>query len=75
VPYDSRWPGRFREEETHLRAVGNFWLWLTGKRFRAFVHAPERMAAILEPAGLVRATRRETLMWKLDLYHKGGGWF
>lgn len=21
VPYDSLWPGRFREEETHLRAV------------------------------------------------------
>ena len=21
VPYDSRWPGRFREEETHMRAV------------------------------------------------------
>jgi 2-polyprenyl-3-methyl-5-hydroxy-6-metoxy-1,4-benzoquinol methylase len=52
-------------------ALGNFWLRLTGKKFRAFVHAPERMAAILEAAGLVRATRRQTFMWMLDLYHRG----
>jgi hypothetical protein len=24
-------------------ALGNFWLRLTGKKFRAFVHAPERL--------------------------------
>ncbi|SRR5258708_2601330 len=52
-------------------ALGNFWLRLTGKKFRAFVHAPERLAAILETAGLVRATRRETLVWTLDLYRRG----
>jgi len=51
-------------------AFGNFWLRLTGKKFRAFVHAPERMAAVLETAGLVRATQRETLVWMLDLYHR-----
>ncbi len=53
-------------------ALGNFWLRLTGKKFRAFVHAPERMAATLEAAGLVRATRREMLVWRLDLYHRQG---
>jgi SAM-dependent methyltransferase len=52
-------------------AFGNFWLRLTGKKFRAFVHAPERMAALLEASGLVRATRRQTFMWMLDLYHRG----
>jgi len=52
--------------------LGNFWLRLTGKKFRAFVHAPERMAAVLEAAGLARVTRRETLVWTLDLYHRGG---
>ena len=51
-------------------ALGNFWLWLTGKKFRAFVHAPKRMAAVLENAGLVRATQRETLVWMLDLYQR-----
>ena len=53
-------------------AFGNFWLWLTGKKFRAFVHAPKRMAAVLEIAGLVHATQRETLVWMLDLYHRSG---
>lgn len=53
-------------------AFGNFWLWLTGKKFRAFVHAPSRMAAVLEAAGLVRATQRETFVWMLDVYHRNG---
>jgi len=51
-------------------AFGNFWLRLTGKKFRAFVHGPERMAAVLEASGLVRATQRKTLVWMLDLYHR-----
>ena len=51
-------------------ALGNFALWLTDKKFRAFVHAPERMAAVLETAGLVRATQRKTLLWTMDLYHR-----
>jgi len=54
-----------------LIVLENLWLRLTGKKFRAFVHAPERMAAVLEAAGLVRATRRETLVWTLDLYRRG----
>lgn len=54
-------------------ALENFWLWLTGNKFRAFVHSPERMGAVLEAAGLVRTTRRETLPWTLDLYHRGDG--
>ncbi len=53
-------------------ALGNFWLRSTGKKFRAFVHAPERMAAVLEASGLARAARRETLVWMLDLYHREG---
>jgi SAM-dependent methyltransferase len=53
-------------------AFGNFWLRLTGKKFRAFVHGPERMAAILEAAGLVRATQRKTLVWMLDMYQRSG---
>jgi len=54
-----------------LIVLENLWLRLTGKKFRAFVHAPERMAAVLEAAGVVRATRRETLVWTLDLYRRG----
>lgn len=52
-------------------ALENFWLWLTGNKFRAFVHSPERMGAVLEAAGLVRTTRRQTLPWTLDLYRRG----
>jgi SAM-dependent methyltransferase len=53
-------------------ALGNFWLRLRGKKFRAFVHPPERMAVVLEASGLVRATQRKTLVWMLDLYQRGG---
>jgi magnesium-protoporphyrin O-methyltransferase len=42
-----------------------------GQEFRAFVHMPDRMGAVLEGAGLVRDTRRETLIWTLDLYRRG----
>ena len=47
----------------------DFCMLLTRKKFRAFVHAPERMAAVLE-AELVRATQRKTLVWILDLYRR-----
>jgi 2-polyprenyl-3-methyl-5-hydroxy-6-metoxy-1,4-benzoquinol methylase len=49
----------------------NLWQRLTGKEFRGFVHAPDRMTAVLEAAGLARTARRETLVWMLDLYHRG----
>jgi 2-polyprenyl-3-methyl-5-hydroxy-6-metoxy-1,4-benzoquinol methylase len=55
-----------------LIVLENLWLRMTGKEFRAFVHTPDRMGAVLESAGLVRATRRETLVWTLDLYRRGG---
>jgi len=54
-----------------LIVLENFWLRLTGKEFRAFVHTPDRMGAVLESSGLVRAKRRETLVWTLDVYCRG----
>ena len=54
-----------------LFAVVNLSMRLTGKEFRAFVHAPERMEAVLEAAGLVRNARREMLVWTFDLYRRG----
>ena len=54
-----------------LFAVVNLSMRLTGKEFRAFVHAPERMEAVLEAAGLVRKARREMLVWTFDLYRRG----
>jgi 2-polyprenyl-3-methyl-5-hydroxy-6-metoxy-1,4-benzoquinol methylase len=53
-----------------LFALENLWLRLRGNSFRAFVHPPEHMGAVLETAGLVRASRRETLTWILDLYRR-----
>jgi 2-polyprenyl-3-methyl-5-hydroxy-6-metoxy-1,4-benzoquinol methylase len=52
-------------------ALANFWLRLTGKEFRAFVHSPQRMGVVLEEAGLVRVARRGTLVWTLELHRRG----
>lgn len=54
-----------------LIVLENFWRRLTGKEFRAFVHGPERMGAVLETAGFVRQARRDTFVWTLDLYRRG----
>jgi len=51
-------------------ALENFLYRLRGNPFRAFVHPPQRMAAVLEAAGFVRAARHATFLWALDLYHR-----
>jgi magnesium-protoporphyrin O-methyltransferase len=48
----------------------NFWQRLRRSSFRAFVHSPERMHAVLEAAGLVRGARHGTAVWMFDLYHR-----
>lgn len=54
-----------------LIVLENFWRRLTGNRFRAFVHSPQGMTAVLETAGFVRQARRDTFVWTLDLYRRG----
>ena len=52
-------------------AFENFWRRLRGNPFRAFLHPPERMHAVLGAAGLVRGTARlGTAVWLIDLYHR-----
>lgn len=53
-------------------AVENLIRRLRGSTFRTFVHRPADMHAVLEAAGLVRAVRRETLAWALDVYRRNG---
>ncbi len=63
----------YPRDRWHVRvmiAMQNFLRRLRGNMFRAFVHPPQRMCATLETAGLVRAARRETLVWACDLYHR-----
>lgn len=48
----------------------NFVRRLKGSAFRAFVHAPQDMAAVLVAAGFGRAARRGSLVWVLDLYQR-----
>jgi hypothetical protein len=43
----------------------NLWQRLRGSQFRAFVNPPERLHAVLERAGLVRAAHG-TAMWMFD---------
>jgi 2-polyprenyl-3-methyl-5-hydroxy-6-metoxy-1,4-benzoquinol methylase len=51
-------------------ALENFWRRLTGNKFRAFVHPPQRMGTVLESAGFVREARRKTLVWAMELYRR-----
>lgn len=53
-------------------ALENLWRRLTGNKFRAFVHPSQRMEAALKAAGLVRAARRGTFVWVLELYRRQG---
>lgn len=65
----------YPRDRWHVRmmiALENFWRRMTGKKFRAFVHPPPRMEAVLEAAGLVRDARRETFVWILELYRREG---
>jgi magnesium-protoporphyrin O-methyltransferase len=51
-------------------ALENLWRWITRSAFRAYVHPPERMAAVLERSGLQRVRRRGTLIWAVDHYQR-----
>lgn len=51
-------------------ALENSWYRLNQNPFRAFVHSPEGMAAVLESAGFVRAARQATLQRALDVYRR-----
>ena len=53
-----------------MTALENVWRRLRGSSFRTFVHQSERMAAVLETAGLVRVARQGTLVWVLDVYRR-----
>ena len=53
-----------------MTALENIWRRLRGSSFRTFVHQPERMAAVLEAAGLVRVARQGTFVWVLDVYRR-----
>jgi len=53
-----------------MTALENVWRRLRGSSFRTFVHQPERMAAVLEAAGLVHVARQGTLVWVLDVYRR-----
>ena len=55
-----------------LTAFQNIWRRLRSSPFRTFVHRPQRMSAVLEAAGLVRAARHETRVWALEVYHRKG---
>jgi hypothetical protein len=72
LPGGDAWTEGELPEVSHVIVLENFWRRLTGSEFRTFVHAPQRMDAALEAAGLVRAKRRETLVWALELYRLEG---
>jgi magnesium-protoporphyrin O-methyltransferase len=52
-------------------ALENLWRRVTRDAFRAFVHPPAGIAAVLERAGLRRVARRGTAIWAVDVYRRG----
>jgi len=50
----------------------NFLRRMRGNGFRAFVHSPQQMSAVLERAGLVYAATQGTLVCVVDLYRRMG---
>jgi magnesium-protoporphyrin O-methyltransferase len=43
---------------------------LLGREFRAYVHPPEQMKAVLEAAGMLRAWAGGTWVWAVDVYER-----
>jgi SAM-dependent methyltransferase len=41
-----------------------------GNAFRTYIHLPRAMERALEDAGLFRVTRKQTLIWALDIYER-----
>jgi SAM-dependent methyltransferase len=52
--------------------IQNFWRKRTGNAFRSFIHPPQRMGAVLEAAGFVRAARQGAGVWVLDVFQREG---
>ena len=51
-------------------AIENFLRRLRGNTFRAFVHSPLQMSAVLQRAGLFCAATQRTLVWVVELYRR-----
>jgi magnesium-protoporphyrin O-methyltransferase len=51
-------------------ALENLWRRITRNSFRSFVHAPTRLAAVLESSALRRIARRGNATWVVDLYQR-----
>jgi 2-polyprenyl-3-methyl-5-hydroxy-6-metoxy-1,4-benzoquinol methylase len=53
-----------------LVAFGNGWMRLRGLAFRAYVHSPPAMAAVLERAGLHRRVVGGTWIWAVEVFER-----
>ena len=54
-------------------AIENFWHRIVRNPFRAFVHPPASLAAVLEGAGLRCMAKRGTRIWVVEVYRREGG--
>ena len=64
----------FPRNRWYVRAsisLENLWRRLRGISFRAFVHSPRRLAAVMEGSGLQRVAERGTPFWTVEVYHRG----
>lgn len=63
----------FPRNRWYVRAsitLENLWRRLRGNSFRAFVHSPSRLAAVMERSGLRRVAERGTPLWVVEVYHR-----
>lgn len=54
-------------------ALENLWRHVTGNSFRAFVHSPSRLSAVMERSGLRRVAQRGTPFWVVEVFHREEG--
>lgn len=53
-----------------ISAFNNLFRRMRGSSFRSFIHPPQKMASVLESAGLTRIATRGSLVWVAALYHR-----
>lgn len=54
-------------------AVGNLWFRIRRSSFRAYLHSPERVGALLDEGGFQLEEGARTFLWRVEIYRRRSG--